>query len=62
MAFQTLFPYGKADPTKKTCLREGSLTEGFKHLIRYVDCSTTGTFSWRFSTHHTLDFHIGHST
>ena len=45
MAFPTLFPYGKGDPTKKTRLREVSLTEGLKHLIKYVDCSTTGTFS-----------------
>ena len=51
MAFPTLFPYGKGDPAKKTRLREVSLTEGLKHLIKYVDCSTTGTFSWRFASH-----------
>ena len=51
MAFPTLFPYGKGDPTKKTRLREVSLTEGFKHLIKYVDRSTVGTFSWRFASH-----------
>ena len=51
MAFPTLFPYGKGDPTKKTRLREVSLTEGFKHLIKYADRSTTGTFSWRFASH-----------
>lgn len=37
MVFPTLFPYGKGDPTKKTGLREVSLTEGFKYLIKYAD-------------------------
>ena len=51
MAFPTLIPFGKGDPTKKTCLWQVSLTEGFRHLIQYVDCLTTGTFSWHSASH-----------
>ena len=51
MTFPTLFPYGKGDPTKRTRLREDSLTEGFKHLIKYAEVSTNGTFNWRFASH-----------
>ena len=51
MAFPTLFPYGKGDPTKRTRLREVSLTDGFKHLIKYADLSTDGIFTWRFASH-----------
>ena len=51
MAFPTLFPYGKGDPTKRARLREISLTEGCKHLIKYADLSTDGTFTWRFASH-----------
>ena len=51
MTFPTLFPYGKGDPTKRTRLREVSLTEGFKHLIKYAELSTNGTFTWRFASH-----------
>ena len=51
MAFPTLFPHGKEDPTKKTRLREVSLTEGFKHLIKYADLSPLQTFTWRFASH-----------
>ena len=51
MAFPTLFPHGKGDPTKKTRLREVSLTEGFKHLIKYADLSPLQTFTWRFASH-----------
>ena len=40
MAFPTLFPYGKGDPTKRTRLHEVSLAEGFKHVIKYADLST----------------------
>ena len=51
MAFPTLFPYGKGDPTKRTRLREVSSTDGFKHLIKYADLSTDGMFTWRFASH-----------
>ena len=44
MVFPTLFPYGKGDPTKRTRL-EVSLTDGFKHLIKYADLSTHGIFT-----------------
>ena len=51
MVFPTLFPYGKGDPTKRTRLRELSLTDGFKHLMKYADLSTNETFKWRFASH-----------
>ncbi len=35
MAFPTLFPHGKGDPTNPGREREVSLTESFKHLMRY---------------------------
>ena len=51
MAFPTLFPYGKGGPTKRTRLREVSLTDGFKHFIKYADLSANGTITWRFASH-----------
>ena len=51
MTFPTLYPYGKGDPTKCTRLREVSLTEGFKHLIKYAELSSNRTFTWRFASH-----------
>ena len=51
MAFPTLFPYGKADPTNKRRRREVTLTEGMKHLIKYAERSSTGQFVWRFASH-----------
>ena len=63
MAFPTLFPYGKGDPTKRTRLREVSLTDGFKHLIKYADLSTDGIFTWPFASHPRFPyFHIKHET
>ena len=51
MAFPTLFPHGRGDPTNKRRLREVTLTEGFKHLIRYAEHFSTGQFVWRFASH-----------
>ena len=51
MAFPTLFPYGKADPTNKRRRREVTLTEGIKHLIKYAERSSTGQFVWTFASH-----------
>ena len=49
-AFPTLFPYGKGDPTCIARQRQVSLSEGFKHLIRYADV-VDGVFWWRFASH-----------
>lgn len=49
-AFPTLFPYGTGDPTCCGRQRSVTLTEAFKHLLRYADV-TNGTFLWRFATH-----------
>ena len=51
IAFPTLFPYGKGYPTKHTRLREVSLTDAFKYLIKYADLSPDGVFTWRFASH-----------
>ena len=51
MAFPTLCPYVKGHPTKCARLREVSLTEGFKHLVKYADVSTNETFTWQFASH-----------
>jgi hypothetical protein len=40
-AFPTLFPYGFADPTYPGCQQQVSLTEGFKHLIKYGKKTTS---------------------
>ena len=48
MTFPTLFPYGTGDPTNPGRQREVSLTDGFKHLIRYGEMTP---FNWRFANH-----------
>ena len=51
MAFPTLFPYGRADPTNKARERSISLTEGFKHLMKYADQTPDLKYDWRFASH-----------
>ena len=51
MAFPTLFPYGKGDPTCKARVCEVKLADAFKHLIRYGDYSPEGHLRWRFASH-----------
>ena len=47
----TLFPYGTGDPTNPGRQRPVSLTDGFKHLIRYGEISADGVKCWRFASH-----------
>ena len=49
-AFPTLFPYGTGDPTCPGRRHKVTLTEAFKHLIRYAD-ETDNDFHWRFAAH-----------
>ena len=49
--FPTLFPYGSGDPTYPGCQREVTLTEGFKHLIKYGEKTTCNNLHWRFANH-----------
>ena len=50
-AFPTLFPYGTGDPTYPGRQRDVSLTEGFKHLIRYGERDASNNLHWRFASH-----------
>ena len=51
LAFPTLFPYGTGDPTYPGRQRDVSLTEGFKHLIRYGERDASNNLHWRFASH-----------
>ena len=51
MSFPTLFPYATGDPTYPGRQRPVSLTDGFKHLIKYGDISDSNIKSWRFASH-----------
>lgn len=51
MAFPTLFPYGKGDPTTKDRQIEVQQADAFKHLMRYGDTSPEGNPRWRFASH-----------
>ena len=50
LCFPALFPYGRGDPTCKARRREVSLSEAFKHLIKYADLDTSGLIRWRFAS------------
>ena len=50
-AFPTLFPYGTGDPTYPGRQRDVSLTERFKHLIRYGERDASNYLHWRFASH-----------
>ena len=49
--FPTLFPYGKADPTCTARHHAVTLTDAFKHLVRYSDNAPDGNTRWRFAMH-----------
>ncbi len=51
MAFPTFFPYGKGDPTNKARQHGITLTEPFKHLIKFAEKLENGKFEWRFASH-----------
>ncbi len=51
MAFPTLFPYGKGDPTNRARQHGITLTEAFKHLIKFAKKLENGKFEWRFASH-----------
>ena len=51
MAFPTFFPYGKGDPTNRARQHGITLTEAFKHLIKFADKLENGKFEWRFASH-----------
>ena len=51
MAFPTLFPYGKGDPTSRARQHGITLTESFKHLMKFAERLANGKFEWRFASH-----------
>lgn len=51
MAFPTLFPYGCGDPTNPGRYYNITLTEGFKHLIKYGEKTSHNDLHWRFANH-----------
>ena len=50
MAFPTLFPDGKGDPTNQALLRDVSLQERIKHLIKFAE-NCNGKWVYRFASH-----------
>ena len=51
MAFPTLFPDGKGDPLDPSLLREVSLLEKVKHLIRFAEKTDNEQWVYRFARH-----------
>ena len=51
MAFPTLFSYGKGDPTNRARRQSITLTEAFKHLMKFAVRLANGMFQWRFASH-----------
>ena len=51
MAFPALFPFGKGDPTTRARQHGVTLTEAFKHLIKFAERLANGKYRWRFASH-----------
>ena len=51
LAFPTLFPFGRGDPTCKQQRTTVTLSDALKHLVRYCDRSLDGSNRWRFTSH-----------
>ena len=50
MAFPTLFPDGKGDPTNHALLRDVPLHERIKHLLKFAE-NIDGKWVYRFASH-----------
>lgn len=46
-----MFPFGKGDPTSTIRHHPVTLTDAYKHLIRYNDTSPDGQTHWHFASH-----------
>jgi hypothetical protein len=57
MAFPTLFPDGKGDPTNQSILRNVPLQERIKHLLKFAEFIDVNGYTVLLIT---LDFHTGH--
>lgn len=51
MAFPALFPYATGNPTNPARDHPVSITDGFKHLIRFGEVSDGCSKHWRFASH-----------
>ena len=51
MAFPTLFPYARGDPTYPGRQRPVSLTDALKHLMKYGEVADNNHRLWRFASH-----------
>ena len=51
MAFPALFPHATGDPTNPARERPVSLTDGFKHLVRFGETNASCEKHWRFASH-----------
>ena len=50
MAFPTLFPFGKGDPTSRARQHGVTRTEAFKHLIKFAERMSDGKYRWMFAS------------
>ena len=50
IAFPTLFPDGKGDPTNQSILRDIPLQERIKHLLKFTECNDD-KWVYRFASH-----------
>ena len=51
MAFPTLFPFGKGDPTSRARQQGVTLTEAFKHFIKFAERLPDDKYRWRLASH-----------
>ena len=51
MAFPALFPYAAGDPTNPARHHPVSITDGFKHLIKFGEVHDGCNTHWRFASH-----------
>ena len=51
MEFPTLSPFGKGDPTTRARQHGVTLTEAFKHLVKFAERLPNGKYRWRFASH-----------
>ena len=50
MAFSSLFPFEKGDLTSRARQHGVTLTEAFKHLIKFAERLPDGKYRWRFAS------------
>ena len=51
MAFPALFPHATGDPTNPARERHVSITDGFRHLVKFGEINASCDKHWRFASH-----------